>query len=166
MALFVRALDGNEWEVCNDDGFIYKRRRRRRPLPEEAPQTDPTEELKRQQRSRKKRCLLAIREKYQREIEQWEELSAALLRLTAPTTTATGAGSAYHALVLPTPQCASTADDLLAQVEAQETAFRKVSDLCDLVDSFCEAREEAMIRSLFDLPIWGSPRKLMRSLCS
>ncbi|KAK8933377.1 hypothetical protein KSP39_PZI015688 [Platanthera zijinensis] len=157
--------DDDEWEVCNDDGFIYKRRRRLA-LPEGPSPADIEAELRRQKRSRKWRCLRAIRDKYQREIDQWEGLSASLTRLASPPTSTSDAGPSSMDSAPPSPLSLPTVDDLLSTVEAQEMVLRKLSDFCDCVDSFCEAQEERLTQSLIGLPIWGSPRALMRSLCS
>lgn len=51
------------------------------------------------------------------------------------------------------------------QAEAQESIIADVSSLCDTVEAMCRAEEEDFAQSLIDLPIWGSPRELMRSLC-
>ncbi|PKA66160.1 hypothetical protein AXF42_Ash018450 [Apostasia shenzhenica] len=159
---------GGEWEVCNDNGFIYKRRRRRRhhPSPSEPPPNDTESERRRQQRERKMQCLLTIRDKYQREIEQWESLSAALLRLANPPAAATGVGTSCATPFPLAPRDLPQLDDFLAQMDAQEAALRKLSDFCDCVDSLCEAQEERLTQMLIDLPVWGSPRALIRSLCN
>ncbi|KAK8937708.1 hypothetical protein KSP40_PGU006871 [Platanthera guangdongensis] len=208
--------DDDEWEVCNDDGFIYKRRRRLA-LPEGPSPADIEAELRRQKRARKWRCLRAIRDKYQREIDQWEGLSASLTRLASPPTSTSDAGPSSMDSAPPSHLSLPTVDDLLStvrrsralfpsrtppqqplphvpnelyfkqlytmstiwpshrmlsaidivtKVEAQEMVLRKLSDFCDCVDSFCEAQEERLTQSLIGLPIWGSPRALMRSLCS
>lgn len=78
------AIDGDgEWELCNDDGFVYKRRKRddisdagetwKPPDPE----LDPVVE-ERNRRIKKKRIMLKLKRKYQREIDQWEILSNSL----------------------------------------------------------------------------------------
>ncbi|KAK8966006.1 hypothetical protein KSP40_PGU019628 [Platanthera guangdongensis] len=92
--------DDDEWEVCNDDGFIYKRRRRPA-LPEGPSPTDIEAELQQQKRARKWRCLRAIRDKYQREIDQWEGFSASLTRLASPPTSTSDA--AHHPWIRPRP---------------------------------------------------------------
>ncbi|KAK8670134.1 hypothetical protein V6N13_104895 [Hibiscus sabdariffa] len=40
-----------------------------------------------------------------------------------------------------------------------------VSNLCDIAEAICNAQEERLNRTYFDLPIWASPRHLMASLC-
>lgn len=85
------AWDDDEWEICNDNGFVYKRRRRRRTSAEDVeeegrppPSGDTEAELRRHGRERRRRCLLSLREKYRRELEQWQALSFTLLDLTSP----------------------------------------------------------------------------------
>lgn len=51
------------------------------------------------------------------------------------------------------------------QAEAQEAIIGDVSNLCDMVETMCSAQEEDLAQSLIDLPVWGSPRELMKSLC-
>lgn len=51
------------------------------------------------------------------------------------------------------------------QVEAREQIIGDVSNLCDIAEAVCTAQEEQLKQSYFDLPIWGSPRDLMASLC-
>ena len=73
--------DDEEWELYNDDGFVYKRKKRRL-NPDEAalarpPSMDPEAE-ERNRRERKRKTLLKLKERYQREIDQWELLSNTL----------------------------------------------------------------------------------------
>lgn len=68
------------WELYNDDGFVYKRKQRRRdPVAAEQPasSTDPEAE-ERNRKERKRRTLLKLKAQYQREIDQWELLSNSL----------------------------------------------------------------------------------------
>ena len=72
------ALAADEWELCNDDGFIYKRKKRRRILIEPAATpADPEEEEKRR-REWKRKNLLRVKEKYNKEIKEWDILSKTL----------------------------------------------------------------------------------------
>lgn len=83
--------EDEEWELCNDDGFVFKREKRSRISdPGETsnpanPELDPAAE-ERNRRMRKKRTLAKLRSKYRSEIQQWEALSnrfnAALFRTT------------------------------------------------------------------------------------
>ncbi|XP_020591588.1 uncharacterized protein LOC110032335 [Phalaenopsis equestris] len=160
--------DDTEWEVCEDRGFVYKKRRRRH-LASLAghPPVDSEAQLQLKKHALKKRCLLTIRDKYRSEIEQWEELSASLIRLASPPAKDTSeAGTSSIASPRPSYMSPPAVDVLFLELEAQEAIFRKLSDLCDSVDLFCEAQEDRLTQSLLDLPIWGSPRALMRSLCN
>lgn len=70
----------DEWELCNDDGFVYKRKKRRvdpsaQPPPD--PVADPQED-ERRRREHKRRTLLKLKTRYQREIDSWEILSNTL----------------------------------------------------------------------------------------
>ncbi|KAG1331399.1 PX domain-containing protein kinase-like protein [Cocos nucifera] len=165
------AWDDAEWEICNDNGFVYKRRRRRRTTGEEGrpPPSDDTEaEQRRHRRERRRWCLLSLREKYRREMEQWEALSFTLLDLTSPIPTAATAPPPPPPPPPPpeTPggAFAPSIDDLLSQVESQEAILRKLSEICDFVESMCKGQEERLAESLISLPIWGSPRSLIASL--
>ncbi|XP_008811737.1 PX domain-containing protein kinase-like protein [Phoenix dactylifera] len=167
------ARDDDEWEICNDNGFVYKRRRRRRTAAEAEEERPPpsgeTEaELRRHRRDRRRRCLLGLREKYRRELEQWETLSFTLLDLTSPIPTAPAAPPPPSPPP-PPPEppggaLAPSIDDLLSQVESQEAILRKVSEICDSVELVCKGQEERLAESLISLPIWGSPRSLIASL--
>ncbi|KAL0914532.1 hypothetical protein M5K25_014887 [Dendrobium thyrsiflorum] len=159
--------DDADWEVCEDNGFVYKRRRRHlSSLVGRLPVDSAEEELRRNHLARKKRCLINIRDRYQREVEQWEDLSASLLRLASLPPEATSEADTSSVASPPSFHLSPPAiDGLILEQETQETIFRKISDLCNCVDSFCEAQEDRLTQSLLDLPIWGSPRALMRSLC-
>ena len=74
-----------EWELVNDDGFVYKRKKRQRLDPTAAdtsvpPPPDPEAEEE-SRRERKKRALTKLRDKYQKEIDKWELLSNMLKSL-------------------------------------------------------------------------------------
>nr|CAD1820075.1 unnamed protein product [Ananas comosus var. bracteatus] len=173
--------DDGEWEICNDDGFVYKRRRRRRlllrpsaaadddprPLPPRPP-GDAEAELRRRRKARRRLCLLGLRDKYRNELDQWESLASALLRLSS---SAAPPSPSPLPPPPPPPEAAEEAgarrllvDDLLSQVEAQEAILRKLSEVCDYAESLCKKREESLAESLIELPIWGSPHSLMASL--
>lgn len=51
------------------------------------------------------------------------------------------------------------------QAEAQEAVIHDVSHLCDVAEAMCYVQDEQLKQSFIDLPIWGSPRELMASLC-
>ncbi|KAF7819510.1 cryptic loci regulator [Senna tora] len=175
----------DEWELCNDDGFVFKRKKRRLD-PDAAAQAaalqlsssldlDHEAALK-QRRERKRRNLLKLRDKYQREINLWEYLSntlrtmeerASQLRreqeqareqtamLASSSQTTEGTVSVGGSVV----------DELLLQVEAQEAIIQDVSNLCDVAEAMCHKQEQQFNKSLFDLPIWASPDELMQLLC-
>ncbi|KAE8735702.1 RHO guanyl-nucleotide exchange factor 11 [Hibiscus syriacus] len=170
----------DEWDLCNDDGFIYKRQKRRLVLNEPAPvPADPKEEETRK-REWKRKNLLRVKEKYKKEIEEWEILSETLkemqdkalgfqiqqqermkLRETEEKQrTASSSGSEKKDNA-----SASLVDELLSQVEAQEMIIRDVSNLCDIAEAMCNAQEERLKQTYFDLPIWASPHDLIVSLC-
>jgi hypothetical protein len=49
-------------------------------------------------------------------------------------------------------------------VECQEAIFRKIEEICSEVDVLCEEKEENLANLLVELPIWSSPRTLLKSL--
>ncbi|KAG6479533.1 uncharacterized protein LOC122020059 [Zingiber officinale] len=164
-----------EWEICNDRGFIYKRRRRRRvldPVQAEAGTSaagDSEAEQRRCRRDLRRRCLLHLRDLFRRELELLEPLSSGPVDLTPamPTEAAPEAPPAVAEPPHPDPGediQKSLVDDLLSQVEIQEAVLRKLSESCDYVDSLCNEKEERLLQSLMALPIWGSPRSLVLSL--
>ncbi|KAL0372039.1 UNVERIFIED_CONTAM: hypothetical protein Scaly_0885500 [Sesamum calycinum] len=70
--------DGDEWEIINDDGFVHKRKKRSRIVPNATSSSGHTKLEKKHRRERKKRGLLKLREKYLKEISRWEILSNTL----------------------------------------------------------------------------------------
>ena len=71
----------DEWELVEDDGFVYKRKKRPRlEAAPASPQPDSAAEEK-IRRERKRRALTKLRDKYQSEIGQWELLSNTLKAL-------------------------------------------------------------------------------------
>lgn len=75
--------EDDEWELCNDDGFVYKRKKRRLDPDAAAARLSSAvdvaqEAAMKQRRERKRRTLLKLKDKYQREIDQWEYLSSTL----------------------------------------------------------------------------------------
>ncbi|MED6208060.1 hypothetical protein PIB30_041450 [Stylosanthes scabra] len=171
--------EDDEWELCNDDGFVYKRKRRRiDPSPaatDNAAAAALAAENENRRRERKKRTLLKLRTKYENEIREWDTLSNTLRAMqnaafqqqqqrqqeqerasedpsSLPSTSTDSVGG-------------SLLDELLLQVETQEAVIQDISNLCDVAESVCFKREEQFKRSLFDLPIWSSPAELMQALC-
>ncbi|XP_068646200.1 uncharacterized protein [Aristolochia californica] len=163
----------DEWEVCDDDGFVFKRRKRQRteylPQPSRSAAVDePAEaELKRRRLQRKKRTLLKLRRKYGEEIRQWEELSAKLkqMKVDGQRSTSLERSSPLPAVeVVKDTGSERIIDELLMQVEAQEEIIQNVSNLCDLARQLCQNQEEQLKQVWFDLPVWASPTALMASL--
>ncbi|CAL9770717.1 unnamed protein product [Musa acuminata subsp. burmannicoides] len=71
------------WDRSKDGGFVYKRRRRRSRIGRQP--ADPEAELR--------RCLHDLRDRYRRELAQWDRLSPDLLHPIA----AAAAGGGYPA---------------------------------------------------------------------
>lgn len=83
-------LHDEDWELINDDGFVYKRLKRLRVDPTVStsvtPPPDPAVE-ERNRKERKKTILLKLKTRYQQEIHQWEHLSNTLKALQERTQT-------------------------------------------------------------------------------
>lgn len=76
MDLATASGSDEEWELCNDDGFIYKRKKRRLDPSSAAPPPADSEAAEEKfRRDRRKKTLLRIKERYQRELSLWEHLS-------------------------------------------------------------------------------------------
>ncbi|XP_050383116.1 uncharacterized protein LOC126799897 [Argentina anserina] len=172
------------WELRrDDDGFVYKRNRTKKrrldvdggddaPPP---PSSAADEEAEARRREWREKALLKLKVQYQAEIEQWELLTTRLKAMEEKTSlirrrrleqserdqTASFGGNG----VAGNGSSESALDELLLQAEAQESIIADVSCLCDMVEAMCRAEEDDVAQSLIDLPIWGSPRELMRSLC-
>lgn len=164
----------DEFELVNEDGFVYKRRKRSQldPTASAAPQLkDPTVEEK-NRLERKKRALLKIKDKYQNEINHWELLSNTLKEMQQNQPqhhdSATVSFNSREPLVMSSdPTCRPLVDQLLTQVEAQEAVIGNISKLCDVVDAVWTAQEEKIKQSVLDLPVWAhAPSELISSLCS
>ncbi|KVI09173.1 uncharacterized protein LOC112524137 [Cynara cardunculus var. scolymus] len=165
-------INEEEWELINDDGFVYKRLKRPRvhPTAAAAQRPDPEAEAK-AYRERKKTVLLKLKTKYQQEIHHWEDLSNTLKSLqdrtqnqppptilqdqTVSFSQENSSDSSYQELT----------HTLLAQVEAQEATIYEVSRLCDVAEALCSAEEQRLMQPYIDLPVWRpSPQELMTSL--
>ncbi|KAJ4973733.1 hypothetical protein NE237_006907 [Protea cynaroides] len=169
------AWEEEEWELCNDDGFVYRRKKRRQDLngaiaATEPPATDP-EADQRQLKERRKMALLKLKDQYQREIDQWQRLSDSLQAMENRTQPPPSSSPSSSSMVSARPQpresesaCRQLIDDLLLQAEAQETILQDLSNLCDMAETVCTAQEERLKQSFIDLPVWASPRALMASL--
>ncbi|XP_022724805.1 uncharacterized protein LOC111281339 [Durio zibethinus] len=170
----------NEWELCNENGFIYKRKKRRRVLIEPAPlPADPEEEEKRR-REWKRNNLLRVKEKYKKEIEEWEILSKTLKvmqekalgfqfqqqeREKLGETEEKQRMASFSGSENKDNASDFLVDELLLQAETREMTIRDVSNLCDMAEAMCNAQEERLKQSYFDLPIWASLPDLMASFC-
>ncbi|XP_010251046.1 PREDICTED: uncharacterized protein LOC104593068 [Nelumbo nucifera] len=157
-----------EWELCNDDGFVYKRKKRRQDSIAAAappvPASDPVVE-KRQRRERKKRTLMKLRDQYQKEIDHWERLSNMLQEMEKSThQQQTFVEFPLQSLQTSGSVCQPLIDDLLLQAEAQEAIIQNLANLCDVAEVMCKASDEGLKQSFFELPIWGTPCGLMASL--
>ncbi|KAL1531600.1 hypothetical protein AAHA92_31723 [Salvia divinorum] len=161
----------DDWELINDDGFVY--RRKKRPRLETAAPPPPDPEAERKHRlERRRRALLKLRERYMEEISRWEllsntltamEQSATAQSVELPTTSSDGASSSGEFSADSSRR--RLVGDLLAQVEAQEAIIRDVSNLCDVAEGLCSAQEGRFRQKLIDLPIWDpSPQELMKAL--
>ncbi|KAI3793921.1 hypothetical protein L1987_36544 [Smallanthus sonchifolius] len=165
-------INEQDWELVNDDGFIYRRLKRPRPdstATAAVPPPDLVAEAK-ARRERKKKVLLKLKTKYEQEIHHWEHLSNTLQALQDRTQNQPPLTPPPVSLsVVPENSADSTyqelADTLLAQVEAQEATISEISRLCDVAEALCDAEEQRLRQPFIDLPIWEpSPRKLITSL--
>lgn len=109
-----------EWEICNDNGFVYKRRRPsdndgghlRSPPPSSSRACEA-----KTRRARKKKTLLSLRDKYQKELDQWQQLSASLAQVPPTATGPTEVPSTEAATSpAPPPSISLEIDELLLQV--------------------------------------------------
>ncbi|GAB4847895.1 hypothetical protein Ancab_026955 [Ancistrocladus abbreviatus] len=169
------AWDSDDWELVNDDGFVYKCKNRRPSDPSPLPRPTDSEAEEKYRRERKRRVLLKVRGKYEREIALWEHLSNTL------TASERGAkqkkkqeqevGQDFEQLIGAEQGYSSSSrngllvDKLLLQVEEQEAMIQHVTNLCDAAEALCDKQEDKAKGSFIDLPVWGSPRELMASLC-
>lgn len=77
----------DEWELINDDGFVYKRKKRPRldiTATSSAPPPDPLVEDK-NRKIRRRNALLKLKDRYQAELFRWELLSNTLRDLNLQT---------------------------------------------------------------------------------
>ncbi|KAL9993867.1 hypothetical protein Hdeb2414_s0002g00071891 [Helianthus debilis subsp. tardiflorus] len=164
-----------DWELINDDGFVYRRLKRLRPesaVPAADPPPDPAAEAK-ARRERKKNLLLKLKTKYQQEIDHWELLSNTLQALKDRTQNQPPVVVSpvldQRVSVMHENSSDSThrklAGTLVLQVEAQEATLSEISRFCDVVETLCDAEEQRLRQPFIDLPIWEpNPRELIASL--
>ncbi|TVU29426.1 hypothetical protein EJB05_20991, partial [Eragrostis curvula] len=163
------AASDDEWEICNDNGFVYKRRRGLYPDVAAPSSKAAVPDLEAERLRCRRRALLRRIDKRKRELAHWEALKEKLDQLPAPQPTPPQAPPTSLAPAAPstaTSASDSVLDDLLAQVEAREVILETVSGLCDELNEACRAREEDIVDSITALPIWGDPKDLMTSLQS
>lgn len=122
--------EDDEWELCYDDGFVYKRRKRRRlnsPEPSTAPDQNALEKLRKE---RKKTTLLKLKSKYEKEIVQWQHLSNTLSALQLSSSNQLNEQQQQQNQNLSIPSTSGSAessllDDLLSQVTSPFFAIFK-----------------------------------------
>ncbi|XP_077234947.1 cryptic loci regulator [Tasmannia lanceolata] len=158
----------HEWEIINDNGFVYKRRKIQDDsssvtVPVVVPLPDPEAEAK-LQRVRKKKILMKLKDRYRREIEQWEILSSSLRIMNDKTQKSSVLESPLKSIQLPERICSPLIDELLMQAEVQEAILGDLSNLCDTAEAICKDQEDCWKQALIDLPVWATPRALMASL--
>ncbi|OEL37095.1 hypothetical protein BAE44_0001886 [Dichanthelium oligosanthes] len=52
------------------------------------------------------------------------------------------------------------------QADVQAELLKRAYQLCDEINTLCDAQEAAIVDDIAALPVWGNPRELMVSLCS
>ncbi|KAH9609901.1 hypothetical protein KSS87_009702 [Heliosperma pusillum] len=167
--------DMSDWELVNDEGFVYKRKKRT-PISSSIPVAvavavaDPAVELK-ETRKRRRIALVKLKDKYQHELVLWQHLSNSLISipnhtLNHPSIINQQQHHHHHPTIHSLPSHSSLfLSHLLSQVEAQEAIIRDFSQLCEVAESLCSVHEEKAKQQFIDLPVWRSPRELMTSLC-
>jgi hypothetical protein len=111
--------EDDDWELCYDDGFVYKRKRRRLNPPDPATSSQPDSEKLRKQR--KKRTLLKLKSNYENEILQWENLSNTLHSLQISSSPQLQQQQQDQTLSLPSTS-SSTQSNLLDHLLSQVTS--------------------------------------------
>ncbi|NP_001143356.1 uncharacterized protein LOC100275979 [Zea mays] len=156
-----------EYEIRNDEGFVYKVHRGL--YPDAAPSTTQTAagpDPKAAGLRRRRRALLRLRAKRLRDLSRWEALASELLAPLpappppAPTSQSPPVAASSSSLV-------SVLDELLAQADIQVELMKKVCQWCDEANSICDAGEAAIVDSIVALPMWGAnSSELVAALCS
>ncbi|KAE9586589.1 hypothetical protein Lal_00014343 [Lupinus albus] len=170
----------DQWDLRNDDGLVYKLKKRRIDFSasQPPPSTDAggtaaaaEEEAVLRRRERKKMTLLKLKAKYESEIIQWDNLSNSLCAMEERAIQLQQEREVMHSLASSSEaeKAVDTVgetllDEILSQVEAQEAIIHDCSNICDVAEAMC-LKKEQFKQSLFNLPIWASPRELMKSLC-
>ncbi|XP_066317514.1 uncharacterized protein [Miscanthus floridulus] len=169
-----------EYEIRNDEGFVYKVARGL--YPDAAPSSsqpaagpDPEAAGLR----RRRRALLRLRDKRLRDLSRWEALASELLgplpapqppasppASSHPEAAAAASFSSHPVAAAASSSSSSILDDLLAQVETQTEFLKKARQWCDEANALCDAREAAIFDSIVP-PLWGgNAAELMAGLCS
>ncbi|XP_074302538.1 uncharacterized protein LOC141634164 [Silene latifolia] len=171
---------GSEWEMVNDEGFVYQRKKRSRIIGG-GKTADPTAaeeevaaaaaavvELKERKKKRRRIALVKLKDKCKHEIGVWQHLDNTLIsmqqqhqHLNQPS----NINQQHHSILGFPSQSSFFLSHLFSQVEAQEAIIRDFSQLCEVAESLCSVHEEKAKQQFIDLPIWRSPRELMTSLC-
>jgi hypothetical protein len=190
------AAADEDYEICNDDGFVYKRHRGLCPdaAPTSAQLAGPNPEAIRR---RRRDALLRLRGRRLRELERWEALEGKLLGplpaprpplpsssdLSAAADTSasasmlddllaqvpphrTPAGSAAWFFFIKKYSCLMSFSSLVLQAEVDQAILTKVAGLCDEFDALCRTHEEEIADAITALPVWGDPKELVTTLQS
>ncbi|XP_074296027.1 uncharacterized protein LOC141623774 [Silene latifolia] len=174
---------GSEWEMVNDEGFVYQRKKRSRIIgngeaadptaEEEAAAAAAVVELKERKKKRRRIALVKLKDKYKHELGVWQHLDTTLIsmeqqqqqqqhqHLNQPS----NINQQPHSILGFPSQSSFFLSHLFSQVEAQDAIIRDFSQLCEVAESLCSVHEEKAKQQFIDLPIWRSPRELMTSLC-
>ncbi|GLJ14062.1 hypothetical protein SUGI_0225020 [Cryptomeria japonica] len=163
----------DEWDVVNDDGFVYKKRKRKdvsaSPIPIKTTTSKHNDEQYiKQRRQTKKAALLNLKEKYEKEIRHWESLSQQLQK--TPAYSISSMKESAPSLALPQTQtgnsCKCVLKELLQQVEVQDAFIQDAMILCNLAEMMCHTHEQVLKKSIFDLPVWRPPTTPIHNLLS
>ncbi|KAH9314112.1 hypothetical protein KI387_022739, partial [Taxus chinensis] len=157
----------DEWEVVNDDGFVYKRKKRKHDSPPPIPIKATAfkhndDQYIKQRRQTKKEALLNLKEKYVKEIRDWESLSQMLQRtpLSATPSMKEPATSLAQSQTQTGNSCKYVLRELLLEVEAQEAFIQHATTLCNLAEKKCDVHEQDLKQPTLDLPIWKTTANL------
>lgn len=163
--------EDEDWELYNDDGFVFKRKKRHLdptvtvPHPSSTSDADQFQEAaQKQRRERKRNTLLKLKTRYLSEIHLWDFLSATLRSLEETALEYRRQQEQARPLALDSVG-ESVLDDVLLQVQAQEAIIHNISNLCDVAEAICHKQEQQFKQTVFNLPIWASPVELMELLC-
>uniref|UniRef100_A0A7N0T5H8 Uncharacterized protein n=1 Tax=Kalanchoe fedtschenkoi TaxID=63787 RepID=A0A7N0T5H8_KALFE len=161
--------DDDDTELCHeDDGFVYRRKRRRGSGEQPSASVPAQPDLERDRTRWRRNKLLKLKDRYRKEIHRWELISNSLRAMEDKTTQVAEEyveATAAH-LVDTLDSAAGLIDELLVKANTQEAAISHVSNLTELAESICSDLEEQWSKSYIDLSVWSSPRKLISFLCN